>query len=212
MKWERMPLGPLEANAYILSNEDKNCLIFDPGGEGNKINQYIKDQDLKPQAILLTHAHFDHIGAVDEVRSKWNIPVYVHPKEQDWLTNPKLNRSALPGRIKITSKPADYLVEKEGELHICSFTLQILFTPGHSPGSISYYVNEEGIVISGDVLFKGGIGRTDITGGDQKTLIETIREKLLTLPEKTLVLSGHGAVTDIQTEQEQNPFLKGFIL
>ncbi|MBK3496395.1 hypothetical protein JFL43_16320 [Viridibacillus sp. YIM B01967] len=108
--------------------------------------------------------------------------------------------------------PLDYSVEKEGALHNCSFTLQILFTLGHSLGDIFYHVNEEGIIISGDVLFKGGVGRTDIDWGDQNTIIETICKKLLTLPEKALVLSGHGAVTDIQIEQEKNPFLKDFLL
>lgn len=208
MKWIRIPVGPLKANAYILSNEDKACVIIDPGGESDKINQYIKKHDLIPKAILLTHAHFDHIGAVDEVRSKWNIPLYLHQAEQDWLTNTELNRSALPGRIKTTAKSADYLIEMEEEIHIDSFSFKVLFTPGHSPGSISYYIKDESIIISGDVLFKGGIGRTDIIGGDQNRLMKTIQERLFSLPEKTLVLSGHGDITDIQTERKQNPFLK----
>ncbi|MBE5106695.1 MBL fold metallo-hydrolase [Bacillus thuringiensis] len=208
MEWIRIPVGPIKANAYILSNDDKACVIFDPGGESDKINQYIQTHDLIPKAILLTHAHFDHIGAVDGIRIEWNIPVYLHQAEQDWLSDTELNRSALPGRMKTTAKPADYLIEMEEEIHIGSFSFKVLFTPGHSPGSVSYYIKNENILISGDVLFKGGIGRTDISGGDHNLLLKTIQEKLFSLPEKTLVLSGHGDVTDIQTERNQNPFLK----
>ncbi|EOH1637211.1 MBL fold metallo-hydrolase [Enterococcus faecalis] len=208
MKWIRIPVGPLKANAYILSNEDKACVIIDPGDESDKINQYIIKHGLFPKAVLLTHAHFDHIGAVDEVRSKWSIPLYLHHEEKDWLTNTELNRSSLPGRIKTTAKPADFLIEEEGEIHIDSFSFKVLFTPGHSPGSVSYYMEHENIIISGDVLFKDSIGRTDIIGGNQNILMQTIQEKMFKLPEKTLVFSGHGDVTDIQTERKQNPFLK----
>lgn len=208
MEWIRIPVGPIKANAYILSNADKTCVIFDPGGESDKINQYIQTNDLIPKAILLTHAHFDHIGAVDEVRTKWDIPVYLHQAERDWLSDAELNRSALPGRKKTTANPADYLIETEEEIHIDSFSFKVLFTPGHSPGSVSYYIKNENILISGDVLFKGGIGRTDISGADHNLLMKTIQQKLFSLPEKTLVLSGHGDVTDIQNERKQNPFLR----
>ncbi|MCY9150185.1 MBL fold metallo-hydrolase, partial [Bacillus haynesii] len=106
----------------------------------------------------------------------------------------------------------DHLIEEEGDLKIGPFTLRMLFTPGHSPGSISYYAEEENLIVSGDVLFKGGRGRTDLPGGNQKVLMDSIHQKLLTLPEETLVLSGHGPETDIATEQEQNPFINGFTL
>ena len=207
-----MPLGPIQTNAYILSNDDGTCLIFDPGSESGKLNAYIKENGLKPLAVLLTHAHFDHIGAVDNVRKKWNIPVYVHKNEAEWLTDPSLIGSALLTGQMITAEKAEHLIEEEGDLKIGSFTLRMLFTPGHSPGSVSYYAEEENLIVSGDVLFKGGIGRTDLPGGNQKVLMDSIHQKLLTLPEETLVLSGHGPETDIATEQEQNPFINGFTL
>ncbi|WP_458110743.1 MBL fold metallo-hydrolase [Bacillus sp. PK6-013] len=212
MKWRRMPLGPIQTNAYILSHDDGTCLIIDPGNESGKLNAYIKENGLKPLAVLLTHAHFDHIGAVDNVRKEWNIPVYVHKNEAEWLTDPSLNGSALLTGQTITAEKADHLIEEEGDLKIGSFTLRMLFTPGHSPGSVSYYAEEENLIVSGDVLFKGGVGRTDLPGGNQKVLMDSIHQKLLTLPEETLVLSGHGPETDIATEQEQNPFINGFTL
>ncbi|MCC9023137.1 MBL fold metallo-hydrolase [Bacillus nakamurai] len=212
MKWRRMPAGPIQANAYFLISEDQSCLIFDPGGEPDKINNYIKEKNLKPLAILLTHAHFDHIGALDEVRDKWNVPVYLHKNEEKWLEDPSLNGSGILRGIAVTARPAERLIEGDGTLDIGPFHLETLFTPGHSPGSVSYYVKDADLVISGDVLFQGGIGRTDLHGGSQEVLLESIHQKLLTLPEHTLVLSGHGPETDVQTEQEQNPFINGFSL
>ena len=212
MKWRRMPAGPIQANAYFLVSEDQSCLIFDPGGEVDKINNYIKENNLKPLAILLTHAHFDHIGALDEVRDRWDVPVYLHKNEEKWLEDSSLNGSGILRGIAVTARPAERLIEGDGILDIGPFHLETLFTPGHSPGSVSYYVKDADLVISGDVLFQGGIGRTDLHGGSQNVLLDSIHQKLLTLPGHTLVLSGHGPETDIQTEQERNPFINGFSL
>lgn len=207
-----MPAGPIQANAYFLVSEDQSCLIFDPGGEADKINNYIKENNLKPLAILLTHAHFDHIGALDEVRDRWDVPVYLHKNEEKWLEGSSLNGSGILRGIAVTARPAERLIEGDGILDIGPFHLETLFTPGHSPGSVSYYVKDADLVISGDVLFQGGIGRTDLHGGSQNVLLDSIHQKLLTLPGHTLVLSGHGPETDIQTEQERNPFINGFSL
>lgn len=211
MQFTQIPLGPLQANAYVLYNDNKEALIFDPGGEGNKLNQWLKEEKIRPLAILLTHAHFDHIGAVDEVRNEWNIPVYLHENEQDWLSDPHKNGSAyFFGTMPMILKRADHLLTKEGKLTIGPFTLQVYETPGHSPGSVSYYVAEKSVVFSGDALFMGSIGRTDLYGGDYGQLMQSIREKLLTLPEETVVASGHGPLTTIGHEMDTNPFLNGF--
>jgi glyoxylase-like metal-dependent hydrolase (beta-lactamase superfamily II) len=210
MKWTRIPLGPIQTNAYLLEDEEGAVLIVDPGAEAEKLISLIKQKKVKPQAILLTHAHFDHIGAVDEVRKEWDIPVYLHEDEKDWLQNPSLNGSARLLSQSITAKPADVLIEKEQSITIGSFQFDIFHTPGHSPGSVSYYFQEEGIVLSGDALFKQGVGRTDLTGGSYDTLMKSIHDRLLTLPESTIVLSGHGPETDIQSEMDENPFLNGF--
>lgn len=210
MKWRQLPLGPLQTNCYLYSNEHKECLVIDPGGDGKKLINILQQQQLKPIAILLTHAHFDHIGAVDDVRNQWNIPVYVHKNEKDWLNDPTKNGSQLFMAGAVSVSEPDELIKDEGSLKIGSFTLDVYETPGHSPGSVSYYDKETDIVFSGDALFAGSIGRTDLPGGNHEQLIQSIHHKLLTLPEETLVLSGHGPETTIEQEMETNPFLNGF--
>ncbi|UAC47238.1 MBL fold metallo-hydrolase [Bacillus aquiflavi] len=210
MKWKQIPLGPLQTNCYVLVKENK-CLIVDPGGEEEKLLSYMKSEQLIPKGIFLTHAHFDHIGAVDKVREYFNIPVYIHEKEADWLVDPKLNGSQLfPVGVLIQTKRADKLITKEETITIEEFSFQVFETPGHSPGSVSFYFATEGIVVSGDTLFNGSIGRTDLPGGNHEQLLNSIHEKLLTLSEKTLVLPGHGPITTIGTEMDVNPFLNGF--
>lgn len=210
MKWERIPLGPLQTNAYLLFNEGNDCIIFDPGSEGEKLIQHIELKKLKPLAVVLTHAHFDHIGAVEDVRTRFQIPVYIHKNEQDWLEDPALNGSQYFMAEKIKANKADHIIEKETLLTIGAFQFQIYETPGHSPGSVSYYCERVGAVFSGDALFKGSIGRTDLPGGNHQQLLQSIHQKLLTLPEETVVLSGHGPETTIMEEMETNPFLNGF--
>lgn len=208
VEWKQIPLGPLQTNAYVLYNENKDAVIFDPGGEGEKLNRWLKSEGLIPIAILLTHAHFDHIGAVDEVREIWGIPVYIHNKEKDWLMDPKKNGSAKYTDINnVKLKKADVLIKEEGNLEIGPFCFEVFETPGHSPGSISYYFSKLNIVFSGDVLFAGGIGRTDLTGGNYDVLIDSINTKLMKLPEKTIVGSGHGPLTTVRMEMDSNPFL-----
>lgn len=210
MKWKQMPLGPLQTNCYILWNDQKNCLIVDPGAEGEKLVSWLNEHNLKPLAILLTHAHFDHIGAVDTVRHTYNIPVYIDEKESEWLTDPGLNGSGIFGMGKIQAAPADRIITSEHTLTIDDFTLQVFKTPGHSPGSLSYYVQSEGIVFAGDTLFMGSIGRSDLPGGDHQELLSSIHDHLLTLPEETEVLPGHGPATSVGNEMDGNPFLNGF--
>ncbi|WP_062104688.1 MBL fold metallo-hydrolase [Bacillus niameyensis] len=207
MKWLQIPLGPMQTNCYLLFNSKKECIVFDPGEQGQELNTYLKKEGYQPLAILLTHAHFDHIGAIDVVREQWNIPVYVHEMEAEWLTNPLLNGSKRFG-TEITIKPADQLIHEEGELKIGNFSFELFHTPGHSPGSISYYVKESAIVFAGDTLFASSIGRTDLTGGSYSELMESIHTKLLVLPDHTHVLSGHGPMTTVIKEKNENPFLK----
>lgn len=211
LEWNQLPLGPLQTNCYILSKENNTCLIFDPGEESDKLSSYIQKANLKPLAIILTHAHFDHIGAVDDIREEYNIPVYIHEKEADWLLDPALNGSSRYEMIPdISGKPADVIIKNEQEITMGDFTLQIYETPGHSPGSISIYVKDSGLVVAGDALFNGSIGRTDLPGGNHQQLLNSIHNKLLVLPEETIVLPGHGPATTIGQEMDTNPFLNGF--
>lgn len=211
MNWYPLPLGPLQTNCYILSNKDGSCLIFDPGEESDKVIQYLIQKKLKPLAILLTHAHFDHIGAVDGVREKFDLPVYIHKKEEKWLSDPELNGSQffIPGQT-ITARPAEFLITSEKELTLGEFHFKVFETPGHSPGSVSFYFEHSGIVVSGDALFQSSIGRTDLLGGNHDELLRSIHQKLLVLPEETIVLPGHGPATTIGQEMDSNPFLNGF--
>ncbi|WP_423799085.1 MBL fold metallo-hydrolase [Neobacillus sp. SAB-20_R2A] len=211
MKWQQIPLGSIQTNCYIVENKDKTCLIVDPGGDGKKLLNLLNTRGLKPLAVLLTHAHFDHIGAVEDVRNAYQIPVYIHKQEEKWLGDPALNGSQFFPLIEpIKANAADHLIKDEGEMNIGEFTFHVYHTPGHSPGSVSYYFAKEGFVISGDALFQGSIGRTDLQGGNHTQLLKSIHDKLLTLPEETYVLSGHGAVTTIADEMDSNPFLNGF--
>jgi hydroxyacylglutathione hydrolase len=211
MKWFRLPLGPLQTNCYVFANQDGTCLVFDPGEEGIKLHNWLREKKLTPTAILLTHAHFDHIGAVDYIREQYKVPVYLHFKESKWLGDPSLNGSGKFSMIQpIVVQEADILIRKEEILQVGSFKFHVFETPGHSPGSVSYYFEEKRIVVSGDALFQGSIGRTDLIGGNHDQLIKSIHDKLLTLPEDTLVLSGHGSETIIEDEMNSNPFLNGF--
>lgn len=207
MEWKQIPLGPLQTNCYLLYDKENRCIVIDPGDNGTALIEYMEQEGLKPLAICLTHAHYDHIGAVEDVRNRWNIPVYIHENEKEWLLNPSMNGSARHPMQPISGKPADHLIQEEGVLTIGPFTIEILETPGHSPGSVSYYIKDIETVFSGDALFNGGIGRTDLLGGDHATLIESIHNKLLSLPDHTIVLPGHGFSTTVENERTSNPYL-----
>src|SRR5690625_1853012 len=209
MQIETFSLGPLGTNCYVVQKDDQ-CLVIDPGGDAEIVEQFINDQALKPLAILLTHAHFDHIGAVDELRKKYNIDVYLHEQEKDWLENPTLNGSAraLGKNGIVTEAPEKILTE--GQLNIGPFTCEVAYTPGHSPGSVSFIFRENQFTVSGDVLFNHGIGRTDLPGGSIDELINSIVTKLYTLPKTFTVYRSHGSHTTIGQEDKSNAFTLQF--
>ena len=199
--------GPAQENCYLVYNEE-NLLIVDPGNDGPLIKQYIKDLNRKPVAILLTHTHYDHIGAVEEIRQAYNIPVYVSPHEQAWLGDPQLNLSGL-GRhddmADIIVKPAEFEFEMT-DYTLGGMTFTVVPTPGHSIGGVSFIFHSDEFVITGDALFGGSIGRTDLFTGNLEQLLSGIRTHLFTLPENYVAYPGHRGPTTIGKEKATNPY------
>ncbi|HLS66557.1 MAG TPA: MBL fold metallo-hydrolase [Pseudogracilibacillus sp.] len=209
MNIQSFSLGPIGTNCYVI-RKGEQCLIIDPGWDAPVVTSYIEKENLEPQVILLTHAHFDHIGAVDELRKLYSLDVYLHEEERDWLENAELNRSQFAlGGAGITTAAPDKLL-KEGRLQIGKFSFDVVHTPGHSPGSVSFIFNEFDFVVSGDVLFHHGIGRTDLPGGNIEQLARSITEHLYTLPDSFTVYPGHGTSTTIGEEKYANPFTLQF--
>lgn len=201
MRIKSLPLGPLGTNCYIVFDE-KNALIFDPGAESEKVIKLIESLGVTPRAILLTHAHFDHIGAVDPLRNHYSIDVYLHKNEAGWLETPPSNSMGLD--IK-TKKPEHFL--SPGPLEIASFSFHVEHTPGHSPGSVSFIFKDQSFIISGDVLFRQGVGRTDLVEGSFAQLENSIRNILYRLPDSYIVYPGHGVATSIGWEKENNLYV-----
>lgn len=202
-----MSLGELGTNCYIIYDES-NALIIDPGGEANKVTDFIEEMNLTPQAILLTHAHFDHIGAVDDLRKHYNLEVYLHKAEAEWLGNPSLNRSTAFTRKEVVTDPPEHLLTP-GKLVISTFAFEVIHTPGHSPGSVTFIFAAENFIVSGDVLFQQGVGRTDLPGGSMNELVDSIRNSLYCLDDSYIVYPGHGGSTSIGAEKRFNPYVPG---
>lgn len=201
-----LAVGPLQANCYILHDpEQESALIIDPGDEPEAILEALRGA--RVQRILLTHAHFDHIGALERVRAETGAPVFIHEAESRWLMDPWLNGSAAFGLGQpVICQPADgYLVHGD-VLDFAGRRFTVAHTPGHSPGSVSFIADR--LVISGDVLFRSSIGRTDLPEGSLPQLLDSIARHLLSLPDDTVVLPGHGPATTVGLERRTNPFLK----
>ncbi len=211
MKLETFTVGPLQENCTLLY-EGNQAILIDPGDEAQRLLKALKDKALKLQAIWLTHAHFDHIGAIAEIQeelsreARGDIPVYLHPNDQAIFESGHL--AAARWEIPFRQPTCKTLpLEDKQVLHFTGADIHCLFTPGHAPGHIAFYIPSQNVVIAGDALFKGSIGRTDLPLGNHQQLLESIRFKLLTLPDKTVVYPGHGPTTTIGFEKQSNPFL-----
>jgi hydroxyacylglutathione hydrolase len=200
-----------EENTYIIANELKECWIVDPGmygpDETQELIDHITEKGLSPKGIINTHAHLDHIFGVQALKDQYHIPFGLHSEEQ-FVLNMAAGSAVLFGFELKKAPTPDHFIRAGEPLRLGKDILSVFHTPGHSPGSISFYYPQGNWVISGDVLFAGGIGRTDLPGGDMDTLINSIRTHLFTLPSETIVLSGHGPATTIGEEKATNPFLK----
>jgi glyoxylase-like metal-dependent hydrolase (beta-lactamase superfamily II) len=202
--------SPIQENTYILYNEYQQAIIIDPGcydqNEKNQLSDFLHREGLKPKLLLNTHGHLDHVFGLKYVAETFGLIPHIHPKEL-----PVLQFAPVSG--KMYGLPFDPYEGEIKELNVGNPIqlgedwLDLLFLPGHSPGSIGFYCAAQHFIIGGDVLFKNSIGRTDLPGGDLETLLKSIREKLLILPGETKVYSGHGPVTTIEEELKSNPFL-----
>ena len=202
--------NPVQENTYVLSDEKDACWIIDPGcyfgNERTALKEYVEQQGLSPQMLLNTHCHLDHVFGNKFVYDTWDLPLHLHEKEEPVL-------AAAPDMGRLWGMPFEnyrgeliYLTPGR-PLSFGNDPLTILFLPGHSPGSLGFYCPSQGFLIGGDVLFREGIGRTDLPGGDYETLLNSIHRQLWTLPDDTIVYPGHGEPTTIGWERKHNPFL-----
>ena len=203
--------SPVQENTYVLVNEQKQCCIIDPGcyfpAERDELKTGIEKAGLTPVLLLNTHCHLDHVFGNKFVHETWGLDLHIHEKEKPVLDFAPLSGERWQLPFDNYEGPLVYL--KEGNfIKIGEDALEIRFTPGHSPGSISFYSAENGFIIGGDVLFNRSIGRTDLPGGSMETLIESIRKQFFTLPDETKVYSGHGPVTTVGYERGNNPFVR----
>lgn len=187
-------------NCYICMNKDtKEGFIVDPGDDELKISVNVSRLEMTPKAILLTHGHFDHIGAVNQLKERYNIPVIVGAKEEKVLTDSRMNLSSMFGEpVKVNG---DKFLEDGENFQVAGFDIQYFLTPGHTPGSGCFYIEEEQVLFSGDTLFQASRGRTDFPGGSESDIIKSIKNKLLVLPGETEVYPGHMNITNIDSEK-----------
>lgn len=201
-----------QENTYLIVNEQDQCWIVDPGmydsSETNSFFSHIAQNKLQPQAVINTHTHLDHIFGVNACKDKYGIPFLIHQKDQPVLTGAAGSAMLFGFDFRNPPVPDGYISEAE-PLKLGGDTLEVRFTPGHSPGSVVFYYAPGNWLIGGDVLFNGSIGRTDLPGGNFDTLIQSIRTQVFTLPDNTVVHSGHGPVTTVGQEKRYNPFLQG---
>ncbi len=203
--------NPVQENTYVLFNEKGLCCIIDPGcyfpEERKELAEWIAGQGLKPVLLLNTHCHLDHVFGNKFVAENWGLELHLHPDEEALLRFAPESGKMWQLPFDNYEGPLHYL--KPGEkISLGDDALSILFTPGHSPGSVSFYNQEAEFVISGDALFEGSIGRTDLPGGDFETLARSIRTQLYTLPDEVKVYSGHGPMTTIGREKTSNAFVR----
>lgn len=207
----KFELGPFATNCYVVraSQTSPECWIIDASFEPSHLIEHIRKANLRPEAIILTHAHIDHIAGLHDVaRAFPKVPVFIHEAEREWLTDPMLNLSAAYGQ-PITFRAPDSTLHDADTLTLGATTWRVLHTPGHSPGSIA--IVHEGtpkVAVTGDALFAGSIGRTDFPGCSFETLAHSIRTKLYTLPPETTIYPGHGPSTTIGREAKSNPYVK----
>ncbi|WP_243788958.1 MBL fold metallo-hydrolase [Saccharopolyspora gloriosae] len=215
------PAGPLQANCYLLAaGEGADCVIIDPGQEAvAAVEEQVRDNGLNPVAVLLTHGHFDHVFSAGDVCGAYDVPAWIHPADRYMLTDPAASMgpqgAELFAAFPPLNAPAEVRELADGEtLELAGLNLSVTHSPGHTGGSVLFGVGTgEGgrLLLAGDTLFAGAIGRTDLPGGDHQTMLQTLRTRVLPLEDDTVVLPGHGPTTTIGRERASNPFLQDLV-
>jgi len=210
MKIKKLVVGPLQANCYVVwDRAGGSAAIIDPGGDPEEIISVVDDEKLKPVVLINTHGHIDHIAANRAIKERYDIPLLIHREDSASLTDPGLNLSAM-GFGQLDSPPSDRELQDGDEISVGEIMLKVISTPGHTPGGICLLISrsdQPDVIITGDTLFAGGVGRTDFPGGSWNLLMESIRNRLLSFPDETIILPGHGPHSTIGEERKSNPFL-----
>ncbi len=211
LKIKSFIFSPIQENTYILYNEFKQCIIIDPGcyfdEEKDLLKNFVRQNDLTPTFLLNTHCHLDHVFGNKLVADAFQLKLHLHENEKGVLSFAPT--SGLMYNLPFDNYTGDFIFLKEGDkILLGEDELMVIEAPGHSPGSICFYCAKQAFIISGDVLFKGSIGRTDLPMGDHQALLNSIKNKLMSLPGDTVVYSGHGSLTNIGEERRSNPFLR----
>ena len=207
---EILPVGLLQCNCSIFGDEHTGeAIVIDPGAEIGKITEILTRHHLKVKAIVITHAHIDHVAGAAKLRTQTGAPVYMNEADHELLAMLSVQAQWLglgkaPEATEVDSEASDGT-----RLHLGKADFEVMHTPGHTQGSLCILIPQEGKLIAGDTLFRGSVGRTDLPGGDTDQLLRSIKTKLLPLPDETIVIPGHGASTTIGHERERNPFLLG---
>jgi hydroxyacylglutathione hydrolase len=206
---EKLTVGPFQENCYVIGDQESRIgAIIDPGDEAARIAMAVEETGLDIGSIIVTHTHIDHVGAVAALADEYACPVLMHDEAEPMLK--ELPTQAMMMGIRFGKLPeVDRYVEDEEIVEVGDLRLRSLYTPGHSPGHLAFYLQDEGLVLSGDALFAGSVGRVDLPGGSMEVLMQSIEERLLTLPDDTVVYPGHGPRTTIGNERTSNPFLQG---
>jgi glyoxylase-like metal-dependent hydrolase (beta-lactamase superfamily II) len=206
MIFEMFEVGPLQTNCYIVGDPASGeAAVIDPGGDADVILKSLSRHKLRCRTIIITHAHFDHVGACAEMKERTGAEVIIHEIEGEFL--PVQSRMAMLFGMRVKNPPpADRTVREGDSIQVGSIEMKVLLTPGHSPGSICLSIEKEKTVMVGDLLFQGSVGRTDFPGGSHEELISNVRKKIFTLDDDWKVYPGHGPATTVGMEKRHNPF------
>lgn len=204
---DTFPVGPLQSNCTILGDEETGqAIVVDPGDDAKRIHERLEKRGLKLQQILVTHAHLDHVGGAFQLKQLTGAPIYLNEKDLPLLDTIKEQAGWLGMRPPETAPPDEFLTDGR-VVGLEKYPAQVLHTPGHTQGGVCLYFASLKLLIAGDTLFAGGIGRTDLPGGSYAQIINSIKTRLFTLPDETVVITGHGPSTTIGSERRGNPYV-----